>query len=239
MELKLGKMTNKELAEWMGISSNCFAKMKEKKYEELKVFAEYHFDGKKVVIDKILNPVYSKKGSDAYQKIKDRIDEVWSPTGLDSCKNVSTKIKAFYGDDLNVGDTTTYLYTTRGRNELYGKPFEAGGSLGSCTYMWCKKNDDGMLVPLTPEEETVKANLIKKYFGNADEKQIIVSGMVESGEIKKEEAWDILTELTNMKGENFMMFLGELQEKLDCKIVRGTMVTRNKDVAEIEEKSAF
>lgn len=240
MELQLGKMSNKDIAEWMGINSNTFNKNKSKYLEELSKFAQFHLEGKKVFIDKIIISEYSKSGgSMAYQMVKNKVDEFWSPTGLDSCKVVSSKIVQYYGKDLPVAERTAYNYTRQGRNELYGKPFEAGGSLGSCTYMWCKKSDDDILVPLTPEEEMVKANLIKKYFGNADEKQIIVSGMVESGEIKKEEAWDILTELTNMKGENFMMFLGELQEKLDCKIVRGTMVTRNKDLAEIEEKSAF
>jgi polyhydroxyalkanoate synthesis regulator phasin len=47
--------------------------------------------------------------------------------------------------------------------------------------------------------------------------------MVESGEITKEEAWDVLEELTNMKGRgNFMTFMSELQAKLNCKVIRGT-----------------
>lgn len=233
IELHEGKYLNKDLAEWFGVTQGSFNTKKDKKLEELKDFAEYHLEGKKVVIDKVLNPIYSKNGSKAYEMIKEKVDDFWSPTGLDSCKNVSAKIVNYYGSNLDVAARTAYNYTRQGRNELYGKPFEGGGSLGSCTYMWCKKDEEGMLVPFTPEEEQIKATLIKKYFGNADEKQIIVSGMVESGEIKKEEAWDILTELTNMKGENFLNFLGELQERLDCQIVRGTMVNR------IEQKGAF
>ena len=35
----------------------------------------------------------------------------------------------------------------------------------------------------------------------------------------------MLEELTNMKGQgNFMAFLTELQEKLNCKIIKGTLV---------------
>jgi NAD(P)H-nitrite reductase large subunit len=74
---------------------------------------------------------------------------------------------------------------------------------------------------------------MKKYFGDATEKQILVQGMVEAGEIKKEEAWDILTQMTNMRGVNFYTFLKELQETLGCKVIKGTMVNR------IEKRSAF
>lgn len=87
-------------------------------------------------------------------------------------------------------------------------------------------------MPLTPEEEEIKQKLILKYFGNVSEKQVIVKAMVESGEISKDEAWDILEELTNMKGQgNFMAFLTELQEKLNCMVIRGTQT-----YTEIENK---
>jgi polyhydroxyalkanoate synthesis regulator phasin len=79
---------------------------------------------------------------------------------------------------------------------------------------------------LTDEEEEIKQGLIKKYFGDATEKQIFIKGMVEMGEIRKEEAWELLEELTNMKGNNFMLFLGELQDKIGCQVVRGTLVER-------------
>ena len=56
--------------------------------------------------------------------------------------------------------------------------------------------------------------------------------MVESGEISKEEAWEVLEELTNMKGRgNFMAFMNELQNKLNCKVIRGTQT-----YLEIEDK---
>lgn len=234
-ELIVGKVANKDLAEWFGINPNTFNHSKEDKLNELKNFAEFHMEGKKVVIDKIINPVYTKQGSKAYQMIKDKVDDFWSDNGLDSCKRVSNQIVKFYGNELQVGDSTAYNYTRKGRNELYGKPFQEGGSLGSCIYTWCKKDGD-MLIPFTDEEQAIKENLTKKYFGDASEKQIIVAGMVESGEINKEEAWDVLTELTNMKGSNFLSFLCELQEKLGCQVIRGTLVEKRQDLI---EESAF
>ena len=227
MELKLGKMTNKEIAAWMGISERGFNTRKKEYLKELdNNYFKYHLEGKRIFIDEIINPVY-KKGVRPYDMIKEKINDFWSKNGLDSCKNVSNQIVSFYGEELPVKPSTAYVYTTKGRNELYGKPFCGEGEIGSCVYVWCKKRDDGKYELLSEEEENIKKNLIKKYFGNADEKQILVAGMVESGEIRKEDAWEVLSELTNMKGNNFMLFLGELQEKLGCQIVKGTLVTRN------------
>jgi len=57
-----------------------------------------------------------------------------------------------------------------------------------------------------------------------------------AGEITKEEAWGVLEELTNMKGEgNFMAFLTELQEKLHCKIIKGTLVEEIEKGIEFKE----
>lgn len=38
-----------------------------KQKEELKNFAQFHFNGKRVVIDKVFIEEYSKQGSQAYQ----------------------------------------------------------------------------------------------------------------------------------------------------------------------------
>ncbi|MDV3427435.1 MAG: hypothetical protein LIR50_10275 [Bacillota bacterium] len=50
--------------------------------------------------------------------------------------------------------------------------------MGKCRYLWCKETEDGDLRQLTFEEEEIKQKLIKKYFGDATEKQILVQGMV-------------------------------------------------------------
>ena len=177
---------------------------------------------------------YDKQWGTNYGKIRDKIPEVWNSSGLDSSKRVSLEIQ--HQLMLPLAERTVYNYTLKGRNELYGRPFGEPGELGRCTYTWCKKIGDGRtatIIPLTPEEEEIKQNLIRKYFGDVSEKQVIVKAMVESGEISKEEAWDVLEELTNMKGRgNFMAFMGELQEKLDCMVIRGTNVEPNNLIEE-------
>lgn len=246
-ELKMGAMSNQELAGWFQISEGYFNHHKEDKLEELKYFANFHLEGnkrKKVVIDEIINPVYSKMGSDNYRKVVEKIDENWSEDGLDSCSNVGNKVYECLVEEGNcsLAQSTVIKYTQKGRNELYGVPFVSGGKIGNCIYVWCKRDKEtGEYSKLNDKEIEIKEKLQKKYFGDATEKQILVKGMVEAGEISQEEAWRVLEQLTNMNTNNFMCFLKELQSRLGCQVVRGTLVTRNNEkVIEIEDReSAF
>lgn len=227
LELKVGMMTNKELANWFGISASSFSHDKKRKLKELQSYADYELVGdktQKIKIKKVYEPKYIKKGSQSFEFIKSKLNEVWSDDGLDSCKRVCYEI--LETSELMIADSTAYHYTLKSRDDLFGKPFQEAGVLGSCKYVWCKQNEMGKLCFLTEEEERQKEFLIKKYFGDATEKQIIVQGMVEAGEITKEQAWDVLTRMTNMKGNNFLAFLRELQETIGCKIIRGTLVER-------------
>ena len=60
MELKLGKMTTKELAEWFGISYGTFRNSKQKRFEELKEFCFFEEVYGGVQINAIINPIYIK-----------------------------------------------------------------------------------------------------------------------------------------------------------------------------------
>ena len=50
--------------------------------------------------------------------------------------------------------------------------------------------------------------------------------MIENGEINKEDAWDVLSALTNMTGSSFTVFLHELEEKIGSKVTKVTYVER-------------
>ena len=221
--------SSKELAEWFGINPATFSRQREERLEELKNFVDYVPVGKKIRVKKVYSDTYNKHWNDNYGKVKNKIPEVWNTSGLDSSRRVSLEIQHELMLPLTEG--TVYQYTLKGRNELYGKPFGEPGELGKCTYTWCKKMGDGRtadIIPLTEEEEEIKQKLIQKYFGNASEKQVIVKAMVETGEITAEEAWGVLEELTNMKGQgNFRAFLAELQETLNCMVIRGTVIEPN------------
>ena len=64
LELQEGKLTLRELSLWFGLApttiSNGSTKSKEKKFNILKGYAVYHFEGRNIIIDKVTCPVYSK-----------------------------------------------------------------------------------------------------------------------------------------------------------------------------------
>lgn len=229
MELRLGVMTNVELAKWFGVTETSFKSHKKKKLEELKLFAEFREDKGKVIINKIYEPVYVKQLGKTKQMVIDKIDEVWSEDGLDSCTRVGDEICELLTQEGVIRKPDTIkAYVREGRNELYGKPFMEKGTIGKCIYIWCKRDPEtGEYSLLTPEEQQIKQNLQTKYFGDATEKQVLVKGMVETGEISKEDAWEVLEEMTNMGTPNFMAFLKEIQAALGCQVVKGTLVERD------------
>lgn len=182
----------------------------------------------KVYVTQVHTAAYDKQLGKIKTKVKERVDINWNENGLDTCKHVGTKIwKELQqeGVDRKVG--TIIDYTRDARTELYGIPFVKSGKIGSCTYLWCKKDNYDNPIPLTAAEQKIKEDLMIKYFGNTTEKQILVKGMVMSGEIKVEEAWEVLEEMTNMKDKSFKDFLWELNAEIGSVVIRGTLVDRS------------
>lgn len=226
MILTEGKKTNKELAEWFGITAGTFANTKKQRLEELKDFAEFHMEGIKVVIDKVIISEYTNQAKQNYLKVKNKVNPNWNKNGLDSCTRVA---KIIYeqlikeDESFKLQNNTVYQYTRRSRNELYGKPFSSGGEIGKCEYIWCKKINNNYEF-LTEEEKNIRDKLIKKYFGDATQKQLLVKQMVQEGELKTEEAFEYLNQITGMTDDKFLFFLKELEITLGCQIVKGTYV---------------
>ena len=234
VELKEGYITSKDLAKWFGIKANTLSKNKQKKLQELKNYADFEVKKNKVYIKKVLKPYYSK----AYDTVLNCIDSCWSQTGLDSCSRVSMQILE-ENHELKIKPSTIYSYTRSGRDLLYGKPFTTIGTIGSCVYVWCKRSlDENNQIHydfLTEEEQEIKKKLITKYFGDATQKQLLMKGMVDAGQLTVEQAWYELMKITNMQDGNFLEFLKQLQATLGCQVVRGTYVTRQLSAFDMEE----
>lgn len=188
-ELKEGKITYKELAEWFGISYNTFKNNgREKRLEILKAFAEYHFDGKSLIIDKVLIPEYQGK---AYAYIGNNFSKYWHKSGIDSCTRVG---KAMYNDNLpiqkQIKEKTAIAYTNKVKVERYGKNTGGQGTKGVSYYCWCKPTQDGEdFEIISSQEKEIMDSISKKvYWDEARaEKAAILAHAYSKGEITIEE----------------------------------------------------
>ena len=170
-ELKQGKITYKELADWFGISYSSMRRqdVKEKKLVILSFYADFHIEitksGKKtyIVIDKVKEPIYTK--------IKERYAN-WESTwdingdGVDTVKNASNN---FYNQNpdlkVSIAPSTNYNYYGDARREDYGRAVGLlkgqRGKKGISYRVWAQEIKPGKYRVLT-KEELDKINEIKE-----------------------------------------------------------------------------
>lgn len=226
MELHLGKMTTKEIAEWFNLSYGGFRNHKTERLEELKTFADFDEIYGGVYIKTIYTPIYNKKESKIREVYKKGFEELRSP--IDTVSNINNKIFEKYGKELTTlsSPQSGYHYAIEVRNANYGIPFKEVGKLGRCYYLWCKverKNDNELyFVQLSPEEEEKKKVLLKKFFGTDEEKDILIAQMVDSGEITEAEAYRLTREYRGLNNAGFRGFLKNLESEIGAKVVRAT-----------------
>ena len=226
MTLKLGKMTTQELSEWFGMSYGSFRNVKKKKLEELQNYACFEEVHGGVNITAIIKDTYNKKDSQIRQIYQQGFEEVRQP--IDTVSNINNQIYEKYYEQLPTLSSAEsgYHYAIEVRNERYGIPFKEQGKVGHCYYCWCKQEIDEenhpLYIPFTEEEQQIKAKLLTKFFGNQEEKTLLLQEMVLLGEIKKEDAWDLMIEYSNLNQAGFTAFLKELEKQIGAKVVKAT-----------------
>ena len=170
-ELKLGKITLKELASWFGISYGSIRNKREKYFKELEEYADFKTGERGgVEILNIYIPVYVKKDNN-YQQIKQKIPAAWDKSGLDLKKNVAQKL--YSKEEFSIKYSTMYSYVCKASNELYGKPSSLeGGEIGNCHWVLCVKDQNtGKLRWFTYEENQQKQELRAKYFNERNQEE--------------------------------------------------------------------
>ena len=170
-ELKLGKITLKELASWFGISYGSIRNKREKYFQELEEYANFKAGERGgVEILNIYIPVYIKKDNN-YQQIKQKIPATWDKSGLDLKKNVAQKL--YSKEEFSIKYSTVYSYVCKASNELYGKPSSLeGGEIGNCHWVLCVKDQNtGKLRWFTYEENQQKQELRAKYFNERNQEE--------------------------------------------------------------------
>lgn len=229
MELTEGRWTNKDLAEWFGIQPDSFKVNKPRKLEELEEYADFHLEKNKVIIDKVYIPVYSKKKSNPYRIIKDNFDGAWSENHLDTCSRVSRQIYNEHISDIGITNSTAYTYTLRVKNEFYGKAMKYSGTRGQCYYLIGKQEGDGVNARysfLTQEEEEIKKEVLKKYYGSSDEKMAILDTILLEKEMSPEEFVEAYQQIMGDPSIRYKAFRDEFSERIGAKIARVTYLEK-------------
>lgn len=235
-ELVTGVIKTQELAEWFGIAKTTFANNRLKRLEELKEYADFVvLSAKQINITKVKCPIYVKKHSKNYEIIKKQIPKTWNPDGIDTCKRVSNQIYLDRNNELTLSQSTTYVYTTKAKNDLYGKcGSKYGGSIGYSRYIWgIWDADQQKYVKLNAEQTKIKNELLQKYMHSANEAALFIQDSIESGELTKEEAWEVYNEMTDVK-TNYLNFLDEFAILTGFKLTKCTLIT-GKDWEEMVE----
>lgn len=134
MELKLGKMTTKELATWFGVSYDTFRHRKKEKIKELSFYCSYELVYGGVEIIDIYVSEYLKP-TPAYTFIKSVMLKHWHKSMLDTCARVGSEIYYTYKDKelKDVKESTVKSYVARARLEMFGHVYKNDhGTEGQC-----------------------------------------------------------------------------------------------------------
>lgn len=230
-KLTLGKILNKDLADWFGISASRLSRIeiKRKYLFILDQYAKFRLiesgRGTTIYIDEIYEDTYQgEKGSPAKQRVKELVQQNWSKSGLDSCARVAkTNYPILQSEGYAITETTNYNYTCKGRTELWGSPMKrTTGELGSCHYEYGRVMPNGEIIALTEEQQKIKNRLVKKYFGDLQEWTLGVIDDLKHSRITEEEAGQALRNL-NSRGE-YLAWKTELETTLGFPIAKGTRV---------------
>lgn len=250
MELTLGQKTNKELAEWMGISPKTFNNNKARQLEKLKFFAKFHLEDKKVVIDEVIEPIYDKERTRNCVQVGNLVPLLWNKSNLDTVTNLVDKVYDYYEENdpenkiAQLSPGTIRIYLGQGRNEFYGSPLRRdGGSLGSCCFRWCVEIEGGNnryrdYRFFTPEEEEIKRRIYRKYFGDADDQLLNLRLAYKSGEISKDELADYIDHMDDDDNSKYLSFMDELREQIGGGVAHVTY-RLNKNCVEFDDSSFF
>lgn len=219
-ELHLGRMTYEELSIWFGLKPKTFAtaktSTKQRKFEILKTFADYHFEGKAVIIDRIKIPEYSKALSiieEEFPKhwgiVKDsegRVVEALKKQRLDTCTRVGAEIWYQNPEVKNqVKLKTAKSYTNAVKVKRYGHNYlNDFGSHGYSESVWMNKDNTR---PLNEDENKIISECARIAYGPVSDKIAKIDDDMRKGFMSKEERDDLVGSLDTMNNYDYFVEL--------------------------------
>lgn len=165
-ELKLGKMTSREIAQWMGITYETYRKKTKQRLEQIQNFCEFEQVYGGIIVKEIYIPVYdkglNKKDDEKYLKeIKSCQD------GLSTLSGMARKFKQFDEDFKDLSERQIRRRMAASASRLFGKTRGETGIVGIREYIWAIKLDDyNHYRLLAPEEDERFNEIISCLYGD-------------------------------------------------------------------------
>ena len=227
MELKIGFMATKELAEWGGVSEKYLLSQKKRWcVNTLSKYAKYEIVKGGVTILEIMQPVFQSK---VKKQVEKHFDECWGNKDFkaDTCRNVANKLKKLITADA-VSDQTLYTYTCLTKREFYGVPKCYNGKYGDCHYIFCKKIN-GEALPFTEQEEKIRKTLFKIYLEGAEQQVLDLQAVKESYKNKEITEEEYLNAIEGIMENDcgWTLFVTRLEETLGCEVGFATLIRQN------------
>lgn len=231
MELIEKIYSSKELAEWFGISPKTFSNKRKKYLNNLKYFADFEDLGgqKGILIKQVLNPIYSKKGSRAYQIIKDNFHKAWHSSGYDTAARVGSQIWK-ENEELQqlISEATAKQYVLKARTEFYGKVYDRDsyGELGICKPVYIARNSWDEAILLT-DEQIATINKIRREIYDDEQAPMLDEALIHH-EISEEEYEKILKDYNSKekRAERYYNFINRVADELDIMPDKVTLIIK-------------
>lgn len=226
-ELKTGKITLEELADWFGVALSTIKnkKTKENKLKVLASYAKFHYEGNRLIIDEVYIPIYSK----AYALIKEKLPQTWHKSGLDTCARVGVELHSKYPEiSSQIQLSSAKSYANRAKIELFGRNHldQDIGELGTSRYCWGINDKSGECHRLTAEQDKIVSECAQESYGSIlGPRAALLNDALRNGEITEKEFCEGMALTPEERKEAFSHFEGLVFKRLGFMPMRLTEIT--------------
>lgn len=191
--LRCGKMSTREIAQWMNVNYSTFRNNKKQKLDDLRRFCDFEQVYGGVNILQIYNPIYQKALSSDEKVFLEEIQNTGN--GLSSVAGMSRKLIRYNSDYRTLTENNVEKRMGKVNKNLFGEyeknSKQAFGRMGSRKYVYAIKiNDFNKYRCLTDEEMDTFKHILKSICGKQIDKimeSILLDEAFKNSDMTKEE----------------------------------------------------
>lgn len=191
--LRCGKMSTKEIAQWMDVNYSTFRNNKKQKLDDLRRFCDFEQVYGGVNILQIYNPIYQKALSNDEKVFLKEIQNTGN--GLSSVAGMSRKLIRYNSDYRTLTENSVEKRMGKVNKNLFGEyeknSKQAFGRMGSRKYVYAIKiSDFNKYRCLTDEETDIFKHILKSICGKQIDKimeSMLLDEAFKNSDMTKEE----------------------------------------------------